>query len=115
MISEKLVQLINKPPVVATHVGSFADSENAARTLARYTAEANTHVYQPALQQYHHKFLGIINDSNTAIGCLVAPFGYGKTSAAVGIWHACAQHGILAVPPFSCNSIAKWVKQSPAA
>ncbi|GAB4548880.1 MAG: hypothetical protein OHK0023_12630 [Anaerolineae bacterium] len=107
MISEKLVQLINKPPVVATHVGSFADSENAARTLARYTAEANTHVYQPALQQYHHKFLGIINDSNTAIGCLVAPFGYGKTSAAVGIWHACAQHGILAVPPFSCNSIAE--------
>lgn len=107
MISEKLAQLINKPPVVATHVGSFADSENAARTLDRYTSEANTHVYQPALQDYHGKFLGIINDSSTAIGCLVAPFGYGKTSAAVGVWRACTDQGILAIPPFSCNSIAE--------
>lgn len=45
-----------------------------------------------------------ILDGRTPKACLVAPFGYGKTTTAIGIWEACGKEQLLAIPPISCTS-----------
>lgn len=96
----------NKSPIVATHMGLF-DLINLPNTLSRYEGEAATHVQSAVIGQYQQQLISAICGKQTPIGCLVAPFGYGKTSTAINIWHHAAQANILAVPPFSCNSISE--------
>lgn len=103
---EGLNVLVNKEPVVATHVGVF-DKESAHETYVRYRSESETFVVAPEIHRYQNQFVSTILDNQTTLACLVAPFGYGKTSTAISIWNACEQAGILAVPPFSCNSVAE--------
>lgn len=97
--------IANKPPIVATHVGGF--NIDNFDTVLRYEKEAATYIRPGQIQQYQQKLLDNILNCKTSIGCLVAPFGYGKTSTAINIWEASKQAGILAIPPFSCNSIAE--------
>lgn len=101
-----LAVVANKHPIVATHMGLF-DLVNLPNTLSRYEGEAATHVQSTVIDQYQQQLISAICGKQTPIGCLVAPFGYGKTSTAINIWHHAAQANILAVPPFSCNSIAE--------
>lgn len=103
---EGLNVLVNKEPVVATHVGVF-DEETAHQTYSRYRSESETFVISPDIHRYQNQFVNTVLENQTTLACLVAPFGYGKTSTAISIWNACEQAGILAVPPFSCNSIAE--------
>lgn len=103
---EGLNVLVNKEPVVATHVGVF-DEESAHETYARYRSESETFVVAPDIHRYQNQFVNTVLENQTTLACLVAPFGYGKTSTAISIWNACEQAGILAVPPFSCNSVAE--------
>jgi hypothetical protein len=106
VIIEGLDVLVKKQPVVATHVGLF-DEDSAEQTYTRYRTETTTFVVSPDIQRYQRQFVQSVIEQKTTIGCLVAPFGYGKTSTAVSIWNACEENGLLAVPPFSCNSIAE--------
>lgn len=98
--------LVNKEPVVATHVGIF-DEETAHQTFIRYRSESETFVVAPDIHIYQNQFVNAVLGNQTTLACLVAPFGYGKTSTAISIWNACEQAGLLAVPPFSCNSVAE--------
>jgi hypothetical protein len=100
-----LAIIAQKPPIVATHVGEF--DGNYTETLHRYQQEAVTIVRMAEIQQYQHKLLETILSPKTTLGCLVAPFGYGKTSTAIGLWQAASETGLLAVPPFSCSSVAE--------
>lgn len=97
--------IVQKPPIVATHVGEF--DGNYPETFHRYQREAATFVQAAEIQQYQRKLLDTILTPKTTLGCLVAPFGYGKTSTAIGLWQAASEAGLLAVPPFSCNSVAE--------
>lgn len=97
--------LKQKTPIVATHVGQF--DGNYSETFRRYQNEVSTFVQAGEIQQYQRKLLDTILAPKTTLGCLVAPFGYGKTSTAIGLWQAASEVGLLAVPPFSCSSIAE--------
>lgn len=105
MTTTGLTVIAQKPPIVATHVGEF--DGNYPDTLHRYQQEASTFVQAPEIQQYRHKLFETILTPKTTLGCLVAPFGYGKTSTAIGLWQAASEAGLLAVPPFSCSSVAE--------
>lgn len=96
----------SKSPVVATHMGSFNVS-SAQLTFERYQTEALTYVRPVEIATYQQRFLEKVLSKKTAIGCIVAPFGYGKTSTAIDTWKACEQSQVLAVPPFSCTSLAE--------
>lgn len=106
---EGLSVIANKTPVVATHVGGF-DAINTTQTQDRYLIEALTYIRPAAITTYQQRFLERLLHSKTSIGCIVAPFGYGKTSTAIDTWRVCEENGILAVPPFSCGSIAEMGK-----
>lgn len=101
-----LQMLANKEPVVATHVGAF-DPDSTENTYHRYRSETKTFVVAPDILRYQRQFVQAILERQTTLACLVAPFGYGKTSTAINIWNACEEANLLAVPPFSCNSIAE--------
>lgn len=98
--------LVSKEPVVATHVGIF-DNDSAQNTYHRYRSETETFVVAPDILRYQRQFVQTVIEQQTTVACLVAPFGYGKTSTAISIWNACEEAGLLAIPPFSCNSIAE--------
>lgn len=98
--------LIEKPPIVATHVGGFS-KETELVTTTRYFKEAETYIRPGVLGEYQINFLDSIKHRKPTLGCLVAPFGYGKTSAAIDLWDQAQKEGFLAIPPFSCNSIAE--------
>lgn len=99
--------IANKPPVVATHIGGFAP-EDQNNTFSRYETEALTYIRPPEIQAYQQKVISTVLERERAtIACLVAPFGYGKTSTAIDLWKFCEEAGILAIPPFSCNSITE--------
>lgn len=102
----ELETLAAKPPVVATHIGGF-DTESALRTFIRYEAEAETYVQMPEIRRYEQKFIETLLQPKPVVGCLVAPFGYGKTSTAIHIWKTCREEGLCVIPPFSCSSIAE--------
>jgi len=101
-----LSTIAEKTPVVATHVGKF-DDVSIKQTLARYAREALTYVRPAAIDSFQQRLVDRLLSRSTAIGCIVAPFGYGKTSTAIDTWRICEENGILAVPPFSCSSIAE--------
>jgi len=101
-----LTILANKEPVVATHVGIF-DFDSAQQTYRRYQSETTTFVISPDILRYQREFVQKVLDLKTTIACLVAPFGYGKTSTAINIWNACEEANLMTIPPFSCNSIAE--------
>src|SRR5690606_28588093 len=69
--------------------------------------ESATFVVSPDILRYQRQFVQTVLEEQTTIACLVAPFGYGKTSTAISIWNACQEASLLAIPPFSCNSIAE--------
>lgn len=92
-----------KEPVVSTF-GAEALAASAASVRQAYDWHAITYVEQPAVADLRRSFIEAIRAERTPKACLVAPFGYGKTSTAIGIWHDCRESGILAVPPISCGS-----------
>lgn len=107
MVSKDALQiLVNKEPIVATHVGIFGD-DSTRSTYDRYRTETETVIIAPDILRYQRQFVQTVLERQTTIACLVAPFGYGKTSTAISIWNACEEAALLAIPPFSCNSIAE--------
>lgn len=105
-VIDRLTTIATKGPVVATHVGIFDDA-SVHQTFERYNREALTYVRPPEIAAFQQQMLDKLLGKSTAIGCIVAPFGYGKTSAAIDTWKLCESKGILGIPPFSCGSIAE--------
>jgi hypothetical protein len=95
--------LASKQPIVSTY-GADALLEGAADVRAAYDWHAATFVEQPPLADVRRGFVEAIQARRTPKGCLVAPFGYGKTASAIGLWRAWQTEGLLAVPPISCGS-----------
>lgn len=105
MENYELEVIASKPPIVATHVGDFSQGSDA--TVQRYEEENATFIRPPAVQSYQRRLMSNILKGDTSVGCLVAPFGYGKTSTAIDVWSTAADSNLLAVPPFSCSSVAE--------
>lgn len=101
-----LSPLIDKAPIVSTYA-SQALRLQAADVQENYQWHANTYVEQTPLAELRRRFIRSIQESQTPKACLIAPFGYGKTASAIGVWEACQQANLLAVPPTSYNSFAE--------
>lgn len=101
-----LSPLIHKAPIVSTYT-SQALHIQAADVQESYQWHANTYVEQTPLAELRRRFITSIQEAQTPKACLVAPFGYGKTASAIGVWEACQQANLLAVPPASYNSFAE--------
>lgn len=101
-----LSAIASKPPVVST-VGVDALARSAERVRETYDWLAGTYVEQPAIGAWQASFLKMVLARKTPKASIVAPFGYGKSATAIGVWRACEAAGILAVPPVACGSFTE--------
>jgi hypothetical protein len=96
----KLQPILNKESILKT-----ADAAELGQApedvLQRYQTYALTHVPLGDTTKQLANLRRVITKNKTcAIGTIVGPYGYGKTSTAVHLWNELRQHEILAVPPF---------------
>jgi len=101
-----LSAISTKSAVVSTF-GADALAASAQQVRDTYDWQASTYVEQPAISTWQAAFLEAIHARRTPKASLVAPFGYGKSATAIGVWHACEAANILAVPPLACGSFAE--------
>jgi hypothetical protein len=92
-----LTVLASKQPIVSTY-GADALREGAADVRAAYDWHGATFVQQPSLAEVRRGFVEAILAWRTPKGCLVAPFGYGETASAIGLWRASAGGGTARHP-----------------
>ena len=101
-----LLAIAEKAPIVSTF-DTQALHLAAEEVRNAYDWHAATYVEQPILAELRRTFIEQVSQGKTPKSCLVAPFGYGKTSTAIGLWKACQEAGLLAVPPISCSSFTE--------
>lgn len=96
----KLQPILNKESALKT--ANARELEQAPQdVLQRYQTYALTHVPLGETSKQLANLQRVITKNKTcAIGTIVGPYGYGKTSTAVHLWNELRQREILTVPPF---------------
>jgi len=103
---DSLLAIATKAPIVSTF-GAEALHSSPSDVRDAYDWHAASYVEQPPLADLRRSFIDAVREHKTPKACLVAPFGYGKTASAIGIWRACQGARLLAVPPVSCGSFTE--------
>lgn len=100
MDTNKLSPILNKESILKTaNARELGISPNDV--LIRYNTYALTHIPLGTTTKQLNDLERVIVDNKTcAVGTIVGPYGYGKTSTAVHLWHEIQQQNIVAVPPF---------------
>lgn len=76
----------------------------------RYVNYSHTHVPLGDTTRQLANLQRVITQNKTcAVGTIVGPYGYGKTSTAVHIWSELREKRIMAVPPFQWNNLAQLI------
>jgi len=96
----KLQPILDKESTLKT--ANARELEQAPQdVLQRYQTYALTHVPLGDTSKQLANLQRVITKNKTcAIGTIVGPYGYGKTSTAVHLWNELRRHRILAMPPF---------------
>jgi len=101
-----LMSVATKEPIISTFDANMLHT-SPSEVQENYRWHAATYVEQEILQDLRSRFTQAILDKRTPKACIVAPFGYGKTASAVGIWAEVQEMGILALPPIACKSFVE--------
>jgi flagellar biosynthesis GTPase FlhF len=102
----KLRPILNKESILKT-ANARELGQAPQDVLERYTNYALTHVpLGDTTRQLKNLERVIIENKHCAVGAIVGPYGYGKTSTAVHLWNELREQKILAIPP-SCGSISR--------
>src|SRR5947209_11375769 len=100
MDTTKLRPILNKESILKT-ANARELGQAPQDVLERYRNYASTHVpLGDTTRQLNNLERVIIENQHCAVGAIVGPYGYGKTSTAVHLWHELREQKILAVPPF---------------
>lgn len=76
--------------------------------LNRYNIYALTHIpLGDTAQQLNNLRRVVVENKNCAVGTIVGPYGYGKTSTAVHLWNELRQQHIMAIPPFEWANLTE--------
>ena len=102
---KKLNPILKKESILKT--ANAAELEIAPNdVLERYQSYAMTHVPLGDTKEQMAKLERVITQNKRcAIGNIVGPYGYGKTSTAVHLWNELRKKQILAVPPFQWSDL----------
>lgn len=92
--------LLNKEPILRTAKPDDL-RHHAGEIEQQYRTYAATHIPLGTIaKQLADLRRVIVENKACVVGSIVGPYGYGKTSTAVHLWHELAQKQILAIPPF---------------
>jgi len=103
----KLSPILNKESILKT-ANAAELRDNPQDVLQRYHTYANTHVpLGNTTKQLKDLERVVVENKTCAIGTIVGPYGYGKTSTAVHLWNETNEQKILSVPPFVWTSLTE--------
>lgn len=103
----KLSPILNKESILKT-ANAIELRDNPEDVLQRYHAYAMTHVPLGTTNKQLDDLERVIVENKTcAVGTIVGPYGYGKTSTAVHLWNQTSSQNILSVPPFVWTSLTE--------
>lgn len=103
----KLSPILNKESILKT-ANAVELRENPQDVLQRYHTYAMTHVpLGNTTKQLNDLERVVVENKTCAIGTIVGPYGYGKTSTAVHLWNETRGQKILSVPPFVWTSLTE--------
>ncbi len=105
-LTTHLTPLLQKEPIISTF-DSRTIIYQPEEVITNYVQHAATYVVLDHLRDLEHRFIEKIIKSQTPKACLVARYGYGKTTAAIGLWDSCRRAQILAIPPAGYTSMAE--------
>lgn len=96
----KLQPILNKESILKT-ANAKELGQDPQVVLQRYQKYALTHVPLGDTTKQLKNLERVVAENKTcAIGTIVGPYGYGKTSTAVHLWNELRETHVLAVPPF---------------
>ena len=96
----KLYPILNKESILKT-ANARELGQASQDVLERYRNYALTHVpLGDTTRQLKNLERVIVENKHCAVGAIVGPYGYGKTSTAVHLWNELRGQNILAIPPF---------------
>src|SRR6266480_4475605 len=97
---KKLNNILNKESILKT-ANARELGQAPQDVLDRYQSYALTHVpLGDTTKQLKNLERVIVENKLCAVGAIVGPYGYGKTSTAVHLWNELREQKFLAVPPF---------------
>ena len=104
---DELLDLIRKDEgIISTHTAADLD-DSAESVEEKYRTYAETHISLGDTSGFEQKVYDALTENEDPTkGYLYGPFGYGKTSTSVSIWHKLNQNEIIAVPPFTVTSFS---------
>ena len=96
----KLYPILNKESILKT-ANARELGQAPQDVLDRYQTYALTHIPMGnTTKQLKDLERVIVENKHCAVGAIVGPYGYGKTSTAVHLWNELRDQKFLAVPPF---------------
>ena len=109
MDASKLQPVLTKESILKTaNAGELGQAPQDV--LQRYETYALTHVPLGETSKQLANLQRVITGNKTcAIGTIVGPYGYGKTSTAVHLWNELRKKQILSVPPFQWVNLQQLV------
>lgn len=103
----KLNPVLNKESILKT-ANARELEQSPEDVLQRYQGYALTHIPLGDTTQQVKNLQRVITENKTcAVGTIVGPYGYGKTSTAVHLWNELRETKILAVPPFLWRNLSE--------
>jgi hypothetical protein len=101
---EGLRHILNKDIVIPT-VNADDLMHRPEQVDDDYSRHAYTFIPMGSMEDIANRLVKQVKNQKTVKGMLIAPYGYGKTSTLVFLWHRCQSQGILAIPAFYCSSL----------
>lgn len=108
-----LKDMLQKDPIITT-IQVQALRENPAICEERYGRHYSTYVSIPEVRERWDRALSRLLDGKPLLGAIYAPYGYGKTGAAIELWAVAEKAGIVATPPFMCTTVSDILEASHA-
>jgi len=107
MDTEKLSPILHKESILYT--ASARDlKDNPNNVEVRYDTYAWTHIpLGDTTDQLKNLVRVVVDNKHCAVGTVVGPYGYGKTSTAVHLWHELCKLKIVTVPPFLWGNLSE--------
>ncbi len=104
MLENQLQLLIDKEEIVKTQSANDIIN-NPDKVQEYYKVHVYTHISLGGVEEFEHRLFENLKSNKSCIGCVIAKYGYGKTSTLIDWWSKCEKSGFIAIPPFNFTSL----------
>jgi len=99
-----LKEIIRKDPIITT-ISVQVLRDKPAFCGERYGRHYATYVSIPEVRERWDRVVNRLSSGRPVLGAVYAPYGYGKTGAAIELWSVSQDADVVTIPPFMCTMV----------